>query len=128
MFLAEMNYISPSVMLKTQVHLELLYCPNGMESGFTNPFKRDVSMTSLERVLKGGANGFEVTENGNGVMPKKRDVIVRGVLSITVISAEDLPPTDLMGKADPYIVVSMKKSGMRNKTRVRLSSCSPLIV
>ncbi|XP_056162488.1 synaptotagmin-5 isoform X1 [Syzygium oleosum] len=109
-----------------EVHLELLYCPNGMESGFTNPFKRDVSMTSLERVLKGGANGFEVTENGNGVMPKKRDVIVRGVLSITVISAEDLPPTDLMGKADPYIVVSMKKSGMRNKTRVVNDSLNPV--
>ncbi|XP_030548761.1 synaptotagmin-5 isoform X1 [Rhodamnia argentea] len=109
-----------------EVHLELLYCPNGMENGFINPFKRDISMTSLERVLTGGANGFQVTENGNGVIPKKRDVIVRGVLCITVISAEDLPPTDLMGKADPYVVVSMKKSGMRNKTRVVNDSLNPV--
>ncbi|KAF8034851.1 hypothetical protein BT93_C1008 [Corymbia citriodora subsp. variegata] len=109
-----------------EVHLELLYCPNGMENGFTNPFKREVSMTSLERVLKGGVNGLEVNENGNGVMPKKRDVIVRGVLSVTVISAEDLPPADMMGKADPYVVVSMKKSGMRNKTRVVNDSLNPV--
>ncbi|KAL3722479.1 hypothetical protein ACJRO7_034797 [Eucalyptus globulus] len=109
-----------------QVHLELLYCPNGMESGFTNPFKRDFSMTSLERVLKGGVNGLEVAENGNGNMSKKRDVIVRGVLSVTVISAEDLPPSDLMGKADLYVVVSMKKSGLRNKTRVVNDSLNPV--
>jgi len=35
-----------------------------------------------------------------------------------VISAEDLPAVDLMGKADPYVVLTMKKSDIRNKTRV----------
>ncbi|KAL0334000.1 UNVERIFIED_CONTAM: Synaptotagmin-5 [Sesamum angustifolium] len=85
-----------------QVHLELLYCPNGMENGFTNPFAQKYSMTSLEKVFKDGAEGNGLVENGEG--NKRRDVIVRGVLSVTVISADDLPPADLMGKADPYVV------------------------
>lgn len=102
------------------MHLELLYVPFGMENGFTNPFAPKFSMTSLEKVLKNGVDGTEVAENGNAVMQKKREVIVRGVLSITVISAEDLPVVDLMGKADPYVVLILKKSEIRNKTRVRI--------
>ena len=39
----------------------------------------------------------------NRVTQKKRVVIARGVLSVTVISAEDLPPADLMGKANPFV-------------------------
>ncbi|MBA0583681.1 hypothetical protein Gorai_014528, partial [Gossypium raimondii] len=83
-----------------QVHLELLYCPFGMENSFTNPFSSDFSMTSLERVLKNGANGTDDIENEKAVTHKKREIIIRGVLSVTVISAEDLPIVDLMGKAD----------------------------
>ncbi|XP_031378933.1 synaptotagmin-5-like isoform X2 [Punica granatum] len=109
-----------------QVHLELLYCPFGMENSFTNPFSHDISMTSLEKVLKGGINGMEVSEDGNGIGQKKREVIVRGVLSVTVISAEELPVVDVMGKADPYVVVTMKKSGMKNKTRVVNDSLNPV--
>ncbi|KAI4379502.1 hypothetical protein MLD38_005787 [Melastoma candidum] len=109
-----------------EVHLELLYCPYGMENSFTNPFKREVTMTSLEKVLKSGVNGVEVIENGNASGSKKKDVIVRGVLSVTVISAEDLPPADLMGKADPYVIVTMKKSGMKNKTRVVNENLNPV--
>lgn len=75
-------------------------------------------MTSLEKVLKGGADGMDATENGNAVTQRRREVIVRGVLSVTVISAEDLPAVDLMGKADPYVVLTMKKSETKNKTRV----------
>ena len=100
--------------------MELLYVPFGMENGFTNPFAPKFSMTSLEKVLKSGADGIEVTENGNSVMQKRREVIVRGVLSVTVISAEDLPAVDIMGKADPYVVLILKKSDIRNKTRVRI--------
>lgn len=102
------------------MHLELLYCPFGMESGFTNPFASDFPMTSLESVLKSRANGTEATENGQAVTPKRKGVIIRGVLSVTVISAEDLPATDLVGKSDPYVVFTMKKSEMKNKTRVKL--------
>lgn len=91
------------------MHLELLYYPSGMENGFANPFAPTDSMTSLERVLKNGEKA---------IMQKKREVIVRGVLSVTVISAEDLPAVDLMGKADPYVVLTMKKAETRNKTRV----------
>ncbi|KAL2479591.1 Synaptotagmin-5 [Abeliophyllum distichum] len=107
-----------------QVQLELLYIPNGMENGFTNPFTQKFSMTSLEKVLKSGAEGKEVVENGGEV--KRREVIVRGVLSVTVISAEDLTPADLMGKADPYVVLVLKKTESKNKTRVVNESLNPV--
>lgn len=100
------------------MHLELLYCPFGMENGITNPFAPNVSLTSLEKFLKSGVNGTEPIANEKEVMQKKREVIIRGVFSVTVISAEDLPAVDLMGKADPYVVLTMKKSETRNKTRV----------
>ncbi|KAJ4845054.1 Synaptotagmin-5 [Turnera subulata] len=107
-----------------QVHLELLYCPYGIENSFVNPFTQNFSMTSLEKVLKNGVNGLEVIENGTG--EKKREVIIRGVLSVTVLSAEDLPVVDVMGKADPYVVLTMKKTGIKNKTRVVNDSLNPV--
>ncbi|KAM7473024.1 hypothetical protein LguiA_011207 [Lonicera macranthoides] len=106
-----------------QVHLELLYYPYGMENGFPNPFAPSVSMTSLERVFK---NSNEAGENGSEMNQKRRDVITRGVLSVTVISAEDLAPTDLMGKADPYVVITMKKTQTKNKTRVVNDNLNPV--
>ncbi|KAG6662543.1 synaptotagmin-5-like isoform X1 [Carya illinoinensis] len=109
-----------------QVHLELLYCPNGTASIFTNPFGCNVSMTSLERFLKTGVNGTEAIENEKSVIQKKNEVIVRGVLSVTVVSADDLPAVDLMGKADPYVVLILKKSETRNKTRVVNESLNPV--
>ncbi|XP_065618037.1 synaptotagmin-5 [Quercus suber] len=109
-----------------QVQLELLYCPSGMENGFTNPFTQDFSMTSLEKVFKSGVNGIEFHENEKAAIQKKREVIIRGVLSVTVISAEDLPAVDLMGKADPYVVLTMKKSDIRNKTRVVNECLNPV--
>ncbi|KAH0651677.1 hypothetical protein KY284_031589 [Solanum tuberosum] len=105
-----------------QVHLELLYCPYGTTNGFSNPFADNVQLTSLEKVLKSGA---EAAQNG-GEINRRKDVIVRGVLSVTVISAEDLAPTDLMGKADPYVVVTMKKTETKNKTRVVPESLNPV--
>ncbi|GLU16866.1 hypothetical protein SLE2022_332730 [Rubroshorea leprosula] len=109
-----------------QVHLELLYCPFSMENGFTNPFASNFSMTSLERVLKSGVNGTEAVENVKAVTEKRKEVIVRGVLSVTVISADDLPATDLMGKADPYVVLTLKKSEAKNRTRVVNDSLNPV--
>ncbi|KAI8570648.1 hypothetical protein RHMOL_Rhmol01G0052200 [Rhododendron molle] len=109
-----------------QVHLELLYCPYGMNNGVKNPFDSNFSMTSLERVLKSGAEGKQAAENEIEARQRKKEVvIVRGVLSVTVISADDLPPADLMGKADPYVVLTMKKTGMKNKTRVVNESLNP---
>ncbi|XP_004242744.1 synaptotagmin-5 [Solanum lycopersicum] len=105
-----------------QVHLELLYCPYGMTNGFSNPFANNVPLTSLEKVLK---SGVEAAQNG-GEINRRKDVIVRGVLSVTVISAEDLAPTDLLGKADPYVVVTMKKTETKNKTRVVPESLNPV--
>ncbi|KAI7756134.1 hypothetical protein M8C21_013444 [Ambrosia artemisiifolia] len=103
-----------------KVHLELLYCPYGMENTFTNPFTSDFSMTSLEKALKSGE-----TEDGD-LVNKKRTVIIRGVLSVTVISAEDLPSTDLLGKTDPFVVLTMKKTGMKNSTRVVNENLNPV--
>ncbi|XP_077237973.1 calcium-dependent lipid-binding (CaLB domain) family protein isoform X1 [Tasmannia lanceolata] len=108
-----------------QVHLELLYYPYGMENGCSNPFADPkFSMTSLEKALKSG-DGAEVTDNEKASAHRKRDVIVRGVLSVTVISAEYLPSMDLMGKADPYVVLQMKKTETKNKTRVVNDSLNP---
>ncbi|KAG4930112.1 hypothetical protein JHK86_047073 [Glycine max] len=108
-----------------QVHLELLYCPFGMENSFTNPFAPNYSMTSLEKVLK-NANGVESNGNENAVTQKKKEVIIRGVLSVTVISAEDLPATDFMGKSDPFVVLTLKKAETKNKTRVVNDSLNPV--
>lgn len=90
-----------------------------MENGFANPFTSNSAMTSLEKALKSGMNGADATESEKEAAQKKKEVIIRGVLTITIISAEDLPPVDLMGKADPYVVLTLKKSGTKNKTRVR---------
>ncbi|GAA0170434.1 membrane trafficking regulatory protein [Lithospermum erythrorhizon] len=108
-----------------EVHLELLYIPSGMENGFANPFNQKFSMTSLEKVLNSGTEGKEAAMNG-GDTNKRKEMIVRGVLSVTVISAEDLAAADLMGKADPYVVLTMKKTGMKNRTRVVNESLNPV--
>lgn len=102
------------------MHLELIYSPYGLESCLKNPFAADSSMTSLEKILQHGSTRVETGEPGKSVTTKKkRDVIVRGVLSVTVIAAEDLPPADLNGKADPFVIITMKKSEAKSKTRVR---------
>ncbi|KAF7830317.1 synaptotagmin-4-like [Senna tora] len=102
-----------------EVHLELLYIPIGQENNFSNPFNPDYSLTAYERTLKG--KGSDAVE----VVPKK-NVIVRGVLSVTVISAEDLPAVDFMGKADPFVVVMLKKSEKKQKTRVVNECLNPV--
>lgn len=101
-----------------QVHLELLYCPFGMENKFSNPFaSQDFSLTSLEKALKSEVNGTEAAEIDRTTF-RKKVVIMRGVLSVTVRYAEDLPAMDVMGKADPFVVLRLKKSETKNKTRV----------
>ncbi|KAL0865468.1 hypothetical protein Bca101_044586 [Brassica carinata] len=102
-----------------EVHLELLYVPFGSGNG-VNPFTSS-SMTSLEKVLKN-----DTADEVNASSRKRKDVIVRGVLSVTVISAEEIPIQDLMGKADPFVVLSMKKSGAKSKTRVVNDSLNPV--
>lgn len=101
------------------MHLELLYCPFGTESSLKNPFNSDYSLTTLEKSLKSETSRAEA-ELGKMATQKKSDVIVRGVLSITVIAAENLPKVDLIGKADPFVVLQLKKAGNRAKTRVSI--------
>ncbi|XP_058203300.1 synaptotagmin-4-like isoform X2 [Rhododendron vialii] len=109
-----------------QVHLELLYCPFGTESGFMNPYDPNFRLTLLEKALQTGIDGTEAADISKSGGPKKKDVIVRGVLSVTVIAAENLPAVDIMGKSDPFVVVIMKKSDQKNKTRVVNNTLNPV--
>lgn len=76
-------------------------------------FKPDYALTTLEKALRPEAANFS-----QAISEKKGDILFRGVLSVTVISAEDVPVTDIMGKSDPFVVLIMKKSEQKNKTRV----------
>ncbi|KAM5564450.1 synaptotagmin-4 [Rosa sericea] len=108
-----------------QVHLELLYCPYGTDGNIVNPFDHDFSLTSLEKALKINEN-LTKAELRKISTKKKKEMFIRGVLSVTVISAEDLPIVDFMGKADPYVVLVMKKSEAKQKTRVITNNLNPV--
>ena len=97
-------------LLIPQVHLELLYYPYAKHEGVSNPFANQIQLTSLEKVLKTESNGYDINQ--------RKNVIMRGVFSVTVISAEDLPPMDISGKADPFVVLYLKKGETKKKTRV----------
>uniref|UniRef100_A0A453N7B7 Uncharacterized protein n=1 Tax=Aegilops tauschii subsp. strangulata TaxID=200361 RepID=A0A453N7B7_AEGTS len=104
-----------------QVHLELLYYPFEKQEGVSNPFAGQIQLTSLEKVLKTESNGYDVNQ--------RKNVITRGVLSVTVISAEDIPAMDVMGKADPFVVLYLKKGETKKKTRVlSISICSAALI
>ncbi|CAN0888113.1 SYT4 [Linum grandiflorum] len=107
-----------------EVHLELLYVPYGMDSSLKNPFNPDFQLTTLEKTIKGGNEAGE--EPNLASAASRKNVIVRGVLSVNVVAAEDLPAVDLMGKADPYVVLVMKKSDAKAKTRVVQESLNPV--
>lgn len=106
------------------MHLELLYCPYGTDGNIVNPFDHDFSLTSLEKAMK--IEKVTEAELRKISTQKKKEMFIRGVLSVTVISAEDLPVVDFMGKADPFVVLIMKKSEAKQKTRVRFKfpNCS----
>ncbi|PNY00575.1 plant synaptotagmin, partial [Trifolium pratense] len=106
-----------------EVHLELLYCPYGVEHTLKSPFHTDYSLTTFEKTLKSDTEDDDISAASSR---RKSNVIVRGVLSVTVISAEDLPVVDLMGKADPFVVLSLKKSEKKQKTRVVNESLNPV--
>ncbi|KAL6215075.1 hypothetical protein ACLB2K_014506 [Fragaria x ananassa] len=106
-----------------QVHLELLYCPFGTDGNIVNPFDHEFSLTSLEKALKiDNITKADLRE----MAAKKKEMFIRGVLSVTVISAEDLPIVDFMGKTDPYVVLLMKKSEAKQKTRVITNNLNPV--
>ncbi|KAK1370183.1 Synaptotagmin-4 [Heracleum sosnowskyi] len=108
-----------------QVQLELLYCPNGTENALTNAFRRDFRLTKLEKALKTEPDEKEDTDPAK-LSAKRKDVILRGVLSVTVISAEDLPAVDLNGKSDPFVILIMKKTEEKKKTRVVHNTLDPV--
>ncbi|GFP83317.1 synaptotagmin-5 [Phtheirospermum japonicum] len=104
-----------------QVHLELLYCPLDAESEFFNPFDPDFRLTTVEKAFKQAIDPME-----SASPMRKKDIIVRGVLSVTVISADDLPAKDLTGKSDPFVELRMKKSQQNYKTRVLNDTSNPV--
>lgn len=106
--------------------MELLYCPFGTESAFRNPFNPDFQLTELEKILKTGIDRTEAADIAKSGVQRKRNVILRGVLSVTVISAENLPSVDIMGKSDPYVALIMKKSEQKSKTRVLINTLNPV--
>ncbi|KAE8674413.1 Synaptotagmin-4 [Hibiscus syriacus] len=108
------------------VQLELLYCPFGTESSFKNPFNPDFSLTSLEKALKTATAETEAVDLDKIMNQRKSDVIVRGVLSVTVIAAEDLPAVDILGKADPFVIITLKKSEAKATTRVANETLNPV--
>ncbi|KAJ4791973.1 Calcium-dependent lipid-binding (CaLB domain) family protein [Rhynchospora pubera] len=103
-----------------QVNLELLYFPYDVP-GIINPSGHKFALTSLEKALK-----TETDDTGASAIEKRKNVIMRGVLSVTVISGEDLPPMDVMGRADPYVVIYLKKQGTKLKTRVVNDTLEPI--
>lgn len=109
-----------------QVHLELVYYPYNMKDETPNPFKQHFSMTSLERTMTSNGNGSASKEYIRLSSRKRKEIILRGVLSVTVISGEDLPAMDMNGKSDPYVVVSLKKTKTKHKTRVVNESLNPV--
>lgn len=109
-----------------QVHLELLYYPYDMKDETPNPFKQQFSMTSLERTMTSNGNGSGSTGYSRLSSKKRKEIILRGVLSVTVVSGEDLPAMDMNGKSDPYVVLSLKKTKTKYKTRVVTESLNPV--
>lgn len=109
-----------------QVHLELVYYPYNMKDETPNPFKQHFSMTSLERTMTSNGNGSASKDYGRLSSRKRKEIILRGVLQVTVISGEDLPAMDMNGKSDPYVVVSLKKTKTKHKTRVVNESLNPV--
>lgn len=109
-----------------QVHLEILYYPLNASSELYNPFDPDYRLTTMEKVFKHANDTVDSTDSLKSTSQMKRDVIIRGVLSVTVISAENLPATDLIGKCDPFVTLTLKKSEQKEKTRVLNETLNPV--
>ncbi|XP_047951551.1 synaptotagmin-5-like [Salvia hispanica] len=106
-----------------QVHLEILYYPLNASSELYNPFNSESGMTMMEKVYK---HANETVDSLASASQLKKEVIIRGVLSVTVISAENLPATDLTGKSDPFVMLKLKKSEQKEKTRVVNNTLNPV--
>ncbi|GJX76698.1 putative retrotransposon protein [Tanacetum coccineum] len=67
-----------------QVHLELNYCPFGTERGFLNSFDSDFILNGLEKALNSGISENDV-DPAKLAVQKRKEVIRRGVLSVTLV-------------------------------------------
>ncbi|KAL9226751.1 hypothetical protein vseg_002525 [Gypsophila vaccaria] len=108
-----------------QVQLELLYCPFGTGNQILNRFYPKTFLTQVERALKDDTEE-DASDIERKTTERKHEVILRGVLSVTVVSAENLPAKDLTGKSDPYVVIKLKKAETKVKTRVISGTLNPV--
>ncbi|KAL3646048.1 Synaptotagmin-5 [Castilleja foliolosa] len=104
-----------------QVHLELIYCPFDAESEILDRFDPHIRLTTVEKAF---TQAIDPTKSASPI--RKKDFIVRGVLSVKVISADDLPAKDITGKCDPFVELRMKKSEQNFKTRVLSDTLNPI--
>lgn len=88
----------------------------------------DVSANFLARLDLGGWHRRRSTclsdrFSRKGVMWE----LIRGVLSITVLKAENLMPSDYQGKSDPYVALHMiKQKRLKKKTTVLHGTLNPI--
>ncbi|XP_057776498.1 synaptotagmin-4-like isoform X2 [Salvia miltiorrhiza] len=106
-----------------QVHLEILYYPLDASSELYNPYDPDSGLTIMEKIYNHASDAVDSSTSTSGM---KKEVIIRGVLSVKVISAENLPATDQTGKSDPYVKLKLKKSEQKEKTRVINDTLNPV--
>eukprot|EP01018_Ginkgo_biloba_P035165 Gb_35153 [translate_table: standard] len=113
-----------------EVHIELVYHPFGLKNDVASPFTTGASgniMTSLEKAFSMDMNGHMLSSLDLKLISfsKRKNQIVRGVLSVIVKRAENLTVMDLSGKADPYVVIHMKKTDAKKKTIVIPKNLNP---
>ncbi|KAJ7535342.1 hypothetical protein O6H91_12G029200 [Diphasiastrum complanatum] len=125
-----------------EVHLELLYSPFDQRqkvplstSLFDSITNVDVANSpATEHMAISNGKNHHISEDkpsttGNKGVSKhiiyKQDHFVRGVLSVTVLRAENLIVADYKGKADPYAVLTLKKSDQKKKTKVVYQELNP---
>lgn len=105
-----------------EVHLELCYFPfnEDEENPIAKRSSTSMKLTSLERVLTKKEESKKSPSITSLLSPSsmKEVSIIRGILSITVMRAEDLEASKFDKNSDPYVVLKMKKSGAIMRTKV----------
>ena len=104
-----------------QVHVELIYHTLDEEVSHAADTLNTTSMasmplTSLEKVITSNTNGLRHTTLRSYM---REGAIIRGILQVTVIRAENLIPSDSNHLCDPYVLLRMKKNDARKTTKVR---------
>lgn len=117
------KYKEKTAEYRGEVHVELIYHTLDEELNQDDSASKalipSLPLTSLEKVYTSNLNGMRQSPFKSLM---KEGAIIRGILSVTVIRAENLIAVDLNNQSDPYVVIKMKKSDARKTTRV-ISKC-----